>query len=32
MQSVNVASKPVFFRLRADHNVLRGDEHLYNYL
>jgi hypothetical protein len=32
MQSVNAASKPVFFRLGADHNVLRGDEHLYKQL
>jgi len=32
MQSVNAASKPMFFKLRTAHNVLRGDEHLYEQL
>jgi len=32
MQSVNAASKPMFFRLGTNHNVLRGDEHRYKQL
>jgi len=32
MQTVNAASKPVFFRLGTNHYVLRGDEHQYKQL